>query len=432
MSATKMEPAAISPAANSEITEELLESLYSGGLDAILETAYSVLGNPVFIRDVSHKLLGITKNIIIDHPFIRELIETGSFDETTVKKMKQFNRFNAAQLHGTSCAPVLINFETDKPNLITGPVLIGNTVVAFVSVVEHCRPFVKDDFAIIAKLCKVVSIQLQKSNTFTMSGGTQHEYFLLDLLEKNSKTSQNQLFIEQRLKNLSIKLKSNLFVVAFRVEKNLKSETELQTIAKELRQLLIGSITAVYCNHIIMLMSSDTSQPLSPFQKTSLDGFLEINSIIAAFSQCFTDITKTYKYYIQAVESIEIGKNIKVDERLFFSEELLVYYIFRLGDKAIDLTDYIHPTMLRLRDYDNDNNTELFKTLYYYITHLKNAAHTLEHLHIHRNTLLYRLHKIEEIMEIDLNNSEVGFHILISFKILEYSARETGREICFR
>ena len=94
--------------------------------------------------------------------------------------------------------------------------------------------------------------------------------------------------------------------------------------------------------------------------------------------------------------------------------------------------EYIPPKMLRLRDYDRDNNAQMFPTLYYYLIYQKNANAVAAKMNIHRNTLFYRLARINEIASLDLNNEEEVFQLLLAFKILEYSAAESGRPLCFK
>ena len=62
---------------------------------------------------------------------------------------------------------------------------------------------------------------------------------------------------------------------------------------------------------------------------------------------------------------------------------------------------------LILKDYDSINNTDLTSTcIAYYLEGLK-VSKASEVLHIHRNTLMYRLETIKEIINCDVNDVQI-------------------------
>ena len=61
--------------------------------------------------------------------------------------------------------------------------------------------------------------------------------------------------------------------------------------------------------------------------------------------------------------------------------------------------------------------------LYYYISSERNISLTAKKAHMHRNSIIYRLRKIQDMLEIDLDDPDVRLRLMISFKILEMSGR---------
>ena len=72
-----------------------------------------------------------------------------------------------------------------------------------------------------------------------------------------------------------------------------------------------------------------------------------------------------------------------------------------------------------LIDYDQKNETELYKTLKAYLRNERNAVHTAKELFIHRSTLFYRLDRIKELIHIDLDDPSTRLYVNISYRILE-------------
>ncbi|MGF1471693.1 MAG: PucR family transcriptional regulator [Rubrobacteraceae bacterium] len=62
----------------------------------------------------------------------------------------------------------------------------------------------------------------------------------------------------------------------------------------------------------------------------------------------------------------------------------------------------VHP----LADYDEDRGSDLIKTLSVYFETGANASETADRLFLHRNSLLYRLERIQELTGLDLREPE--------------------------
>ncbi|BAH07811.1 PucR family transcriptional regulator [Clostridium kluyveri] len=73
-----------------------------------------------------------------------------------------------------------------------------------------------------------------------------------------------------------------------------------------------------------------------------------------------------------------------------------------------------------LMEYDSKNSTSLVETLKVYINENCNLIHTAEELFIHKNTLKYRIKRIEEILNCNLRNMEHLFRFDMAFKIKNF------------
>lgn len=75
----------------------------------------------------------------------------------------------------------------------------------------------------------------------------------------------------------------------------------------------------------------------------------------------------------------------------------------------------------KLEMYDLRNDTQYYNTLYHYLKNERNVTLTSQQLHLHRNSLLYRINRINEITEFDLDDAELRFQLLLAFEIKKYS-----------
>lgn len=81
--------------------------------------------------------------------------------------------------------------------------------------------------------------------------------------------------------------------------------------------------------------------------------------------------------------------------------------------------NYLSPAIAILKEYDKIHQSDFLDTLKCYIINLCNTKETTSKLHIHRNSLLYRINKIEALTCLSLNDYHTRLHLMISFYLLE-------------
>ena len=410
--------------------KQLIEALFKGTLDDMVNVAESLLGNPVFIRDNSHRVLAVSKTRFPDCKLLTDIQDTGYLSQEMIAGLKKNRRIYSEDT--TLAKPMLVNFDPSFPDLITMPVFINNVVVCYVSAIQIGRSFVPDDFDMLVLISKAVSVELQKNDLYKRNLGLLHESFLVDILERDMNSDRSRIVIDKRIKSLNLSFKENLFLSAYRFNPNSEHSYQIRTIAKELRHILPGSIGCIQQNTIIFLTSSAEDVPYTDETRQNLEVFLESYDMVAAFTSAYRDICHSHQQFTLLTQSLDIGIALHPKKRIQHIHDLLVYQMFKVCNQSMPLIEYVSPRMLKLRDYDRKNNSELFTTLYYYLINQKNTNAVSTKLNIHRNTLFYRLARINEITAFDLNDEEVVFQLLLAFKLLEYSALETGKKLCFK
>ncbi|MBE6015301.1 MAG: hypothetical protein E7241_08085 [Lachnospiraceae bacterium] len=149
---------------------------------------------------------------------------------------------------------------------------------------------------------------------------------------------------------------------------------------------------------------------------------------LVGISDEYNNFALTPYYYKQACIAHHYGK--KSDSMLWchnFEDYALDYM---LDNACGDLpSQYVCLGGLQgLRAYDEKNETELYKTLKVYLRNERNAVHTAKELFIHRSTLFYRLDRIKELTNIDLDDPATRLYINISYRILERLEKKAGED----
>jgi DNA-binding PucR family transcriptional regulator len=99
-------------------------------------------------------------------------------------------------------------------------------------------------------------------------------------------------------------------------------------------------------------------------------------------------------------------------------KDMMVEHVVREINAVFPLEAVCHLAALQLQEYDRQNATELLLTLEKYLLNNRSISKAADELFIHRNTINYRLNKIEKITNISLNDMSDHLHLLLSCIVL--------------
>jgi purine catabolism regulator len=103
-----------------------------------------------------------------------------------------------------------------------------------------------------------------------------------------------------------------------------------------------------------------------------------------------------------------------------------VYQLLLPIAAQVDTKVFYRHQLTALLLYDREQNGELMHTLITYFDCSGSLARTSEALHVHRNTLLYRLNRISQILSIDLEDPEARLCLWLAVKLHHLYRAETS------
>lgn len=385
------------------------------GLQNIIDTAYEILGNPITLTDSSFKLLASTKDPEIDDPVWNDLLIHGYFSYDNIQLFKVGKFIEKA---AESTAPYIIDTDfAEKHRRITAKITIGEKVVGYFAVLELDRQFNSIDFDLVSLICKVISSEMQKFRYIHDAKDSAYESLIIDILDGNPASPD---VIWERYKSFEYETDKNFCVLSVNIDEYDHTHSLIPYVMNCLEKMISGAKAVAYGNQIVIILKFLEKKQLGEDKLQALAEFLRINKMYAGLSQCFDSIPHLQKYYRQSVACMKIGRKVNKEEVLYKYDDYAIYLMINLCGKYQDITDFCHPALFRLIDYDSKNNTNFVETLHAYIINAKNLSSAAGSLFIHRNTMSYRIAKIQEIIDLDLNNDKQLTNLLISYKILEY------------
>lgn len=141
--------------------------------------------------------------------------------------------------------------------------------------------------------------------------------------------------------------------------------------------------------------------------------------IAIGLGQPARDIAGWRSSYRDAVQALDLARRLQTDQPLYIGDLGVYQLILSLSDRE-KLLAFCDKTLGSLLEYDMRQHADLVKTLEAFFTCHGNLSQTAETLIVHRNTLLYRMNRINEIAEIDLNRPEtrLALHLALTIRRL--------------
>lgn len=397
-----------------EYSIKLFDALANGsGLQTLVDIGYEMLGNPFSIHDIAFKVIAYTDcSPVNDDPVWNEVM----IGHTSSDSWSYYVSNKLFELIAENESPFFWEDPYCKYPRIVGKVMIGGKRIAGLTICAHQKPFTEFDLELTELLCKAISIELQKNKFIDYSRGLMHEDLLRDLLDEKLK---NSIDINDRIKTLNLSFQKYLFVLTVDVSRFDVTRFSLIYRQNELENKLSNCKAVVYDEKIVLLLSRDSQKQLFKNEMESIKEILKKSNLYGGISRSFQNIEDLREYYFQSLEALKLGILLNHDSTIFKFDDYGVYHLADICRRTENLNRICHPSLLTLIDYDKNHSTDYTRCLYAYIVHSKNISESAIVLNIHRNTMFFRIEKIESITNIDLNNSDTLLHLHFSFKILE-------------
>ena len=130
-----------------------------------------------------------------------------------------------------------------------------------------------------------------------------------------------------------------------------------------------------------------------------------------------SDIKISYKEAFKALSMIDICHR---DSKIIKYRELgIVRWLVELADIK-EIQQYCYENLGPILEHDKNHGMDLMGTLKCYFQNNRHLLKTSQELFIHRNTLIYRLSTIKELLKIDLDDAMVDLELFNSILIYEF------------
>lgn len=396
--------------------------LQRAGYEPIMRVAKKMIPEGVLLlMDSAYNIIASTHDHVECNAYVDGLLRNKFYDKLSLDRMAAMGYFDERDKY---LEPILV----EPPNICDCPVMLrsyheNGTFFTFVSCYfpTHSPTLLEQYF--------VLCITEQLDRYFKASGFYDHSIprrqQLIDDLIRNR--DANKEYISNRCKELHIPQEGD-FRLAY-IDLAQDHALKASHLGVQLRVWCTVPHYGVfqYHNSVILLLRDWHNCGVAE-REAYREQWKETMEIITAHqgvmgvSLLFHSIQKFGVAFSQAETAIQFGLRYAPKETEFHYSKYYLYDMLECYREKFELEDVYIPYIDRLENENSGAYSNLV-LLYYYIISERNISLTAKRVHMHRNSIIYRLQKIQDFLEIDMDDPDVRLRLMVSFRILEMTGR---------
>ena len=216
-------------------------------------------------------------------------------------------------------------------------------------------------------------------------------------------------------------LKETFYIIAIPTVGYSTSDLKMEVILERMKFILSGSIYVIYENTIVFLIIRNLNQRFSDYEMNQLENYLNANNLKAGISNFYQNLEDTACFYQQAGSAVLLVINLSPASSVYYFSDYYLYKMLETLEREDPQIQFlIQPGLMKLYLYDKEHGTDFMDTIIEFLKHPGQPANIADALHIHKNTLLYRMGKIKQITGCDFVEGEEYMNYNLSVKIMKY------------
>jgi len=398
------------------------------GVQHLLDLSESIIGNHITVLDSSFKLLAYTQHVETDDENLLQLMEQGYHSEETVERMRLHRRIE--QYETADENDIIINDDLAISGYVTAKRVYKShgemRNYHFASVVMVCcnRSCTDGTVELFSMLLDNIKYYIDRERPVT-TGNAPMETFFCELI---SKTLTNEAEAQKRASYLRIPYEGffELFVLHFDDVIN----TPTGRFIREMSLKLPNAKVILYGSDILILNLSKTQDNIENAEthREHLSNIVGDQSGSCGISNVFLSLSEISPAYDQAKAAAVTGERLRRTHSdasgisFFFFEDIFMYYLVNhCAETAYELfsNSLAFRAIKTLARHDNNHGTKLLKLLSVYLGCERNATSTCNLMHMHRNTVIYHIGKIESLLNVKLDDEDIRLKLILGLKAFD-------------
>lgn len=395
---------------NAEQIFEILLDDSEDNLYHLLDKAASLIKNPMILLDANCKILAYSHSYDIEDDIWKQNIMRGYCTYEQIMELQALSEDE--------------NFSIAKSKIVTSDFyqnriyihklkrddeLMGTLVI-----LEESTPFSKMDKKLSIKIAQTSSLMIY------------HNYERLRTLNEYS---EDNIFIEclsgelksygsflERIRNTTFNRPCKYRVAIIDVDKFENFDPRKEILRSFFNSIFHKAWMLWYRGNVVAIIDTKNAEDIgSIFEKNKL--FFEEKKLRLGVSDEFENIYNIKTYYSQCRSVLNLSGEFGNEKFYFMYNDFKFYDMLQNVTENFNADQYLDNRLAKIQEYDLNNNTEYYMTIKKYIFSGQNLSRAADELHVHKNTVSYRINKAKEIFSLTFDDVEEIFQLMYSYKL---------------
>ncbi len=380
-------------------------------LNELLELGHIVFQRPMFIKGNSSWAYAITpgydSSVHPDWEKLKKSIANRTPDFDAVKIVSLDPDFQDAF---TKKYPIIIKSPFYRSYVLRSNVWIEDQMVCEIIVLENDKPFNEGDTHLLNQFTKIITTYFENQNIKSITS-SDFAFIFTEMIESGNFHSVTISPIRS-----TFRWDNNDDLIIVCIEPLQSSKTPIfNVLYDKLKSTLNYSCVFIYNHRIICIIDVTKNTSYNSIIK-NIKQIIPPDAFIWGASYEFNKIENIVEAYQQALKVLSVIRDTDISGATIYD---IAYKSIKKELKRVsELHLYIHPALSKLEKIDAENDSEYLITLYEFLLCGGNYTNAAKRLNLHRNSLIYRISKIKELINLDLDDHENIKLLLASFLII--------------
>ena len=421
-------PSETDPNALSETCREYLETqaqviekshrmmdafLADSALQNTLDSAAVLIGNPLMAVDNSYRVVGTSAEQAVEDLQWMDSIRKGV---CSYEFISQFNRVSEIETLKEGDTPVVAGCLVSPMRRCICKLYVDKKPVGYLLSIESEHPFSEVSVELLDVAGRFVS-KAMAMQAMELNRDIIHTAWdaVINAIEG---VPGSEASLEAHLKSAGLRSGSRYYLMLIALGKYRTGEDPIESIYQQVRAIFPLCVFSYYKQDAVVIVDFDGSpEALCRLLEDHREG-LAGRGLHVTVSDPFSRFADVRRCYCQAKRAQQIM------ESMGGTQAVCAYEQVRIPDMLLAPMDmkgaplFIREKELALYHYDQENGTEYYCTLYSYILHSRRLQDVSDALHIHKNTVNYRVKRVKELFDFDLDDAQVRLGLFLSFQAL--------------
>jgi purine catabolism regulator len=397
-----------------QVQQQLTELLIAGhGLPAIVDRLAVLTRRAVAVEDASgvRQLSGAAVSL----PDRSQVVE--ALDKTRPRLLAWID---GRRVPAADPPTQRFRLEIDGIGRMVAPIAADDGALAFLSLIAPHESLNRSDALSTSQGATVCALVLARERAVLQAEDRLRRDVVTDLLSGAFTSDSALLERAERLGfNLTLPhLPMALRVVAEPSSNALRSHDVVSALVRELGRLGVSAPVGVFGDTIGLAYPLDGAEPATISARVHrLAAQVSGRVVSAGVGRAGAGPAAIAQGYREADRALVIARRLFAPGALTFFQDLGVHRLLLALDGHPELGAFYEETLSAIDRYDRTNRSELLPTLEAFFAADNSLAETASRLHLHRNTVAYRLRRIEQISGHQLGDPETRLALHLGLRV---------------